>query len=81
MNENGYLYSFTGLRGDAKELYRQVTSGRENRLRLVKAETVAEQAKYVNSADLVIWACGYSTNELPIYEASKQEKPGAKNSV
>ena len=24
-NGNGYLYSFTGLRGDAKELYRSIT--------------------------------------------------------
>ena len=56
-------------------------SGKEKRLRLIKAETVAEQAKYINHADIVIWACGYSTNEIPIFEASKQEKPGAKNCV
>lgn len=26
-NSNGYLYSFTGLRGDAKDLYKKVVSG------------------------------------------------------
>lgn len=39
-NENGYLYSFTGLRGDAKELYRQISKGNERRIQLVKAESV-----------------------------------------
>jgi hypothetical protein len=31
-NNNGYLYSFTGLRGDAKELYKSVVEGKEKRL-------------------------------------------------
>ena len=26
-NKNGYLYSFTGLRGDAKKLYKSIVSG------------------------------------------------------
>ena len=34
-NQNGYLYSFTGLRGDAKELYKAVTNGTEKRLKLI----------------------------------------------
>jgi len=58
-NDNGYLYSFTGLRGDAKDLYRDVMQGKEKRLRLVKAMTVEEQTPYIDEADLVIWACGY----------------------
>lgn len=41
-NQNGYLYSFTGLRGDAKELYKSVTNGSEKRLKLVQAKTVQE---------------------------------------
>lgn len=65
-NKNGYLYSFTGLRGDAKRLYHNIHSGREKRVKLVKAPTVAEQAKFVNEADLVIWACGYQTKDIPI---------------
>lgn len=67
-NSNGYLYSFTGLRGDAKELYKAVVSGEEKRVQFVKALTVEDQRPYINEADLVIWACGYQTNFLPIYD-------------
>jgi hypothetical protein len=38
-NKNGYLYSFTGLRGDAKRLYKSIQKGEEKRVELVKAET------------------------------------------
>jgi hypothetical protein len=31
-NKNGYLYSFTGLRGDAKTLYKQIKEGKEKRV-------------------------------------------------
>jgi len=37
--KKGYVYSFTGLRGDAKELYTNVVEGREKRIELVKAPT------------------------------------------
>ena len=38
-NKNGYLYSFTGLRGDAKRLYKSITKGEEKRVRLILAPT------------------------------------------
>ena len=41
-NKNGFLYSFTGLRGDAKKLYKRVQRGEENRIELIKAETSEE---------------------------------------
>ena len=41
-NNKGYLYSFTGLRGDAKELYRSVAQGREHRVRFVEAKTIED---------------------------------------
>ena len=41
-NKNGFLYSFTGLRGDAKRLYKAIKNGSETRVRLVKALTPAE---------------------------------------
>lgn len=31
-NKNGYLYSFTGLRGDAKTLYKSIKEGKERRV-------------------------------------------------
>jgi len=36
-NKNGYLYSFTGLRGDAKRLYHNIKSDREKRVQLIRA--------------------------------------------
>ena len=47
-------------------MYKAIMSGAEKRVRLVKAPTAAEQAKYLESADLVVWACGYQTNRIPI---------------
>ena len=39
--KDGYVYSFTGLRGDAKNLYLRVKSGAEKRVKFVKAPTPA----------------------------------------
>jgi hypothetical protein len=38
--KNGYLYSFTGLRGDAKKLYKDVKNSKEKRVSLIRASTV-----------------------------------------
>lgn len=57
--KDGYLYSFTGLRGDAKELYLKIQRGQEKRVALIQARTPDEQREYVERADIVIWACGY----------------------
>jgi hypothetical protein len=73
-NENGYLYSFTGLRGDAKELYRNVSDGNETRLRFVQARTVEEQTPYLEDADLIIWSCGYQTKFIPIYDMGNTQQ-------
>ena len=35
-NKNGYLYSFTGLRGDSKTLYKSVKEGKEKRIQLIR---------------------------------------------
>lgn len=71
--QNGFVYSYTGLRGNAKTLYRRIKSGAENRVQLVKARTVSEQAKHLKDADIVIWACGYETNKIPIKNGNGQE--------
>ena len=70
-NKNGYLYSFTGLRGDAKALYKAVKDGKEKRVQLIQCPTHREQAKYVNEADLVIWATGYQTQPIQIKEGER----------
>lgn len=33
--KDGYLYSFTGLRGDAKEMYLRIMRGEEDRISLI----------------------------------------------
>lgn len=37
--KNGLLYGFTGLRGDAKELYGKIMKGEEKRIQLIQAVT------------------------------------------
>lgn len=39
---------------------------------MLKCPTYKEQQKYVAEADLVIWACGYQTNYIPIKDACKE---------
>lgn len=65
-NKNGYLYSFTGLRGDAKRLYQDIVKRKEKRVRLVRADTWELQQQYADEADYVILACGYQTAKVPI---------------
>ena len=69
----GYLYSYTGIRGNAKALYKRVMSGQEKRIKLVKAETPKDQEKHVDSADLVIWSCGYQTKKIQIKDTDGKE--------
>ena len=35
--KNGFLYSFTGLRGDAKRLYKKIKCGDEPRVKMIRA--------------------------------------------
>lgn len=68
-----YVYPFSGLRGDSKELYQKVLAGRESRIQLVRAGTPELQAVHVSKADVVIWACGYQTNRIPIKDQEGRE--------
>lgn len=40
--KDGYLYSYTGLRGNAKNLYKRVINGAEKRIKLVQAASYQE---------------------------------------
>lgn len=71
--KNGFVYSYTGLRGDAKRLYQRVTKGTEKRVKFIKAPTPKDQAEHLKNADLVIWACGYQTNKIPIKDTDGKE--------
>ena len=39
---HGLLYGYTGLRGDAKNMYRDIMRGDEKRVELIKAPTAAD---------------------------------------
>ena len=47
--------------------------GKEKRVAIVKAPTLDEQKVYVENADLVLWACGYQSNAIPIHDINKKE--------
>lgn len=45
----------------------------ETRIELVKAATPREQWVHMKDADLIIWACGYQTNKIPIRDFDGKE--------
>jgi hypothetical protein len=64
LSKHGKVYPFIGIRGDAKELYKRINRGEEKRVELVK--TWDDHLDYVKEADIVIWACGYNTNNIAV---------------
>lgn len=39
VSKGGIVFPFTGIRGDAKELYRKIKKGLEPRIQLIRADT------------------------------------------
>ena len=70
--DSSIVYGYTGLRGDAKELYKKIGKGEEKRVQIIEAPTVSEQEKFVNEADIVIWATGYQSSKIPIFNWKEQ---------
>jgi len=65
----GQIHPFGGLRADAKELWRNIRAGRELRVRMLKATTQQSIAnKLFDDAAVIIWACGYSTNLVSVFD-------------
>lgn len=46
-SEKSYIYSFSGLRGDAKNLYKKIVNGKENRVSLTHCENDASARGYL----------------------------------
>jgi len=67
-SEKGYVHAFSGIRSDAKQLYKRIMKGQERRIELVKADSFSVQQEYISKADLVIWACGYQSSGIPILD-------------
>jgi hypothetical protein len=62
LSRGGIVYPFTGIRGDAKDLWRKVSKGEEKHAELVRADTLTQQKMVMSNADIIIVACGYHTN-------------------
>ncbi|ETI43807.1 hypothetical protein L914_10922 [Phytophthora nicotianae] len=68
VDRSGCVNTFTGLREDAKRLFKSVKSGREVRVRLFQVNQQGSQAltdKAYATAGAIVWGAGYKTNMLP----------------
>lgn len=72
VNKNSNVYPFIGIRGDAKELYRNIVNGKEKRVSLLKCARQEDMLKLINKNTIVIWAGGYTSNLIPIYERKEK---------
>lgn len=87
----GQINTFGGIRGDAKELWKAVRSGRETRMRLLQVKTAMSVTtaatgasngvkqsivdKMMDEAAVIIWAGGYASNMPEVYDANGQAIP------
>ncbi|KAJ8600789.1 hypothetical protein CTAYLR_006122 [Chrysophaeum taylorii] len=75
-NRYGQVHAFGGIRGDAKALYRDVVHGRESRIRMCQVKAGGSKsliAHCFDEADVILWATGYKSRTLPIYDTDKSE--------
>ena len=70
LSKGGIVYPFTGIRGDAKELWSRIHRGQIPNVELVQADTVSEQAALLSQADVVIVACGYHSKQIPLKDVT-----------
>lgn len=70
----GQIHPFGGLRGDAKELWRNITTRQEGRVKLVNTRGGATSIalKMYEEAAVVVWACGYGSNAVPVSDENKR---------
>jgi hypothetical protein len=77
----GQIHPFGGLRGDAKELFRSIKSNRESRVRLLSLSRAGGGVnqtlvnRLYDEAAVIIWACGYSTNQPYINDIDGTQLP------
>jgi hypothetical protein len=64
---SGLVFRNAGLRKDAKQLYLDIRDGRENRVRIMQMDGLAEQRELLERASLVLQATGFASN-LPRIE-------------
>ncbi|MEH2155529.1 hypothetical protein [Nostoc sp.] len=75
------VYRLGGLRTDSRELFRQVMGWsqeqQEKRINLVEIPQDSKELKnietYFNQTSLIIYACGYDSNVIPIFDSEGNE--------
>jgi hypothetical protein len=73
VDRGGCVNTFTGLREDAKALFRDVRAGKETRVRLFQISRQGSQilaAKAYESASAIVWGCGYKTRMPQAFDAT-----------
>lgn len=73
LSQGGIVYPFTGIRGDAKDLWMRVNKGAEPHASFARADTLDEQRQQLSQADVVIFACGYQSKQVPIFDTKGQQ--------
>ncbi|POM68993.1 hypothetical protein PHPALM_14777 [Phytophthora palmivora] len=71
VDRSGCVNTFTGLREDAKKLFKNVMSGREVRVRLFQVNQQGSHMltdKAYATAGAIVWGAGYKTNLLPGFD-------------
>lgn len=75
-NRYGQIHAFGGLRSDAKALYSDITQGKEDRVRLCQVKPGGSKSlisRCYEDADVIIWATGYKSKTIPVYDADNIE--------
>lgn len=65
--KTGRVNRFSGLRGDAKQLFLDIVSGRERRIQIVPHNGSFDENRTLERADLIIQALGYKPRLIPVY--------------
>ena len=75
LSKSGRVNPFSGLRGEAKQLFKEIAAGREQRVQLVSVPPQASgkqigQGRWWSSvledAEVVVLATGLQTNQVPV---------------
>ncbi len=69
----GRVHRFGGLRADAKQLYQQIISGQEKRVRLQQVDTITDASAVLLDSAAIIQGLGYKANRLPVIDEQGQD--------
>lgn len=70
--KTGRVNRFSGIRGDAKSLFRAIISGNEKRVILKRLQGEIRDIGELGEAALIIQALGYKARVIPIFDAENE---------